>query len=334
MKEIEKHFSRQEFRRVSADEVGEIRYPARAAETYAQDLLGGLDVELISGRGFRVVVDYGYSAASLVLPLVLGELGVEAIAARAYVREQRVAPAGRDLDPAEDARRLVEAAGADLGVALDPSAERLRIVDEQARVVAPEVALLLFERLVAGNGSRGKLAFPVTVTSQVDRLAEGTGFEVERTPASLEGLTSAAARDGVVFAGSATGGFVFPDFLPGYDGVASLCKLLELLAPVGRPLSELVDELPRPHVVHRTLRCPWALKGTVMRVLTEQMKDKRMDTPDGLKLAENGGWVQVLPDPAEPVVHIYAEGESDEESERLEREISERVEAIIAGGEG
>jgi mannose-1-phosphate guanylyltransferase/phosphomannomutase len=95
-----------------------------------------------------------------------------------------------------------------------------------------------------------------------------------------------------------------------------------------------VDELPRPHVVHRTLRCPWALKGTVMRVLTEQMKDKRMDTPDGLKLAENGGWVQVLPDPAEPVVHIYAEGESDEESERLEREISERVEAIIAGGEG
>jgi mannose-1-phosphate guanylyltransferase / phosphomannomutase len=333
MKEVEKHFSRQEFRRVSSDDVGEIRYPARAAETYAQDLLATLDVELIRSRGFRVVVDYGYSAASLVLPLVLGELGVEAIAARAYVREQRVASTGRELDPAEDARRLVEAAGADLGIALDSSAERIRIVDERARVVPPDLALLLFEQLVSRNGRQGKLAFPVTVTSLVDRIAEGTGFEVERTAASLEGLTRAAARDGVVFAGSTTGGFVFPEFVPGYDGVASLCKLLELLAPVERPLSDLVDELPRPHVVHRTLRCPWALKGTVMRVLTERMKDRTVDTLDGLKLSENGGWVQVLPDPAEPVVHVYAEGETDDEAERLEREVSELVESIIESGE-
>ena len=333
MKEVEKHFSRQEFRRVSSDDVGEVRYPARAGETYAQDLLATLDVELIRNRGFRVVVDYGYSAASLVLPLVLGELGVEAIAARAYVREQRVASTGRELDPAEDARRLVEAAGADLGVALDPGAERLRIVDERARVVPPDLALLLFEQLVSRNGRQGKLAFPVTVTSLVDRIAKGTGFEVERTAASLEGLTRAAARDGVVFAGSATGGFVFPDFVPGYDGVASLCKLLELLAPVDRPLSELVDELPRPHLVHRTLRCPWALKGTVMRVLTERLKDRTVDTVDGLKLAENGGWVQVLPDPAEPVVHVYAEGDTDDEAERLEREVSELVESIIESGE-
>ncbi len=209
----------------------------------------------------------------------------------------------------------------------------MRIVDERARVVPPDLALLLFEQLVSRNGRQGTLAFPVTVTSLVDRIAEGTGFEVERTAASLEGLTRAAARDGVVFAGSATGGFVFPDFVPGYDGVASLCKLLELLAPVDRPLSELVDELPRPHVVHRTLRCPWALKGTVMRVLTERLKDRTVDTLDGLKLAENGGWVQVLPDPAEPVVHVYAEGETDDEAERLEREVSELVESIIESGE-
>jgi mannose-1-phosphate guanylyltransferase/phosphomannomutase len=70
-----------------------------------------------------------------------------------------------------------------------------------------------------------------------------------------------------------------------------------------------------------------------MRVLTERMKDRTVDTLDGLKLAENGGWVQVLPDPAEPVVHVYAEGETDDEAERLEREVSELVESIIESGE-
>ena len=64
--------------------MGEIEYPARVRETYASDLLGTLDVDAIKERGFRIVVDYGYSAASLVLPLVLGPLGVEVVAAHAF----------------------------------------------------------------------------------------------------------------------------------------------------------------------------------------------------------------------------------------------------------
>ena len=77
----------------------------------------------------------------------------------------------------------------------------------------------------------------MTVTSQVDQIVKGSGLEVIRTPASLSELTKAAAQDGVIFAGAIGGGYVFPDFLPAYDAMASLCKLLELLAPVEQPLS-------------------------------------------------------------------------------------------------
>ena len=64
--------------------VGEIAYPARVRESYAQDLLDALDGDAIRERGFRIVVDYGYSAASFVLPLVLGPLGVEVVGAHAF----------------------------------------------------------------------------------------------------------------------------------------------------------------------------------------------------------------------------------------------------------
>ena len=133
-----------------------------------------------------------------------------------------------------------------------------------------ELALLLYLRLVSSNGHTGKLAFPVTITREVDRLVEGTGFEIIRTGASLQALTQAAAEDGVVFAGAMGGGYVFPKFLPGYDAVASLANLLELLAPVQKPLSELVAELPAPTLVHRQIPCPWGMKGLVMRVLNER----------------------------------------------------------------
>ena len=329
VKKVENHFGRQDFRRAAADEVGEIRYPANTADEYAQALLATLDGDAIRKRRFRIVVDYSYASASLVLPLVLGPLGVEVISARAYLRERRP-PETEPLDGTlAHAERLIAAVNADFGVVFDPGAERLFLLDENAEEIPPGQALLLFLKLLAGR--KGRVAVPVTVTSLVDELAAASGLEVERTPASLEALTRAAAKDGVVFAGSGSGGFLFPDFLPAYDGVASLCKLLELLAPLEEPVSALAADLPVPAVRHREIRCPWARKGTVMRVLAEEMKGERTDPLDGIKVFFDSGWAQVLPDPAEPLVHVYAEGASEQESRDLEEKFATLVETAIAG---
>jgi mannose-1-phosphate guanylyltransferase/phosphomannomutase len=182
---------------------------------------------------------------------------------------------------------------------------------------------------MGSNGRRGKLAFPITVTSQVEQMVAGSDLEVIRTPASLAELTKAAAQEGVIFAGAVGGGYVFPEFLPAYDAVASLCKLLELLAPVDKPLSALVAELPASTLVHRQIPCPWSLKGTVMRVVTERLRDRKVDLLDGIKVFDERGWAQVLPDPDEPLVHVYAEGRTEDESLELERELHELVEEIM-----
>ncbi|MFL6010977.1 MAG: hypothetical protein ACJ734_04215, partial [Gaiellaceae bacterium] len=328
-KEIEKNYTRGELRRVGFADIGRITYPARIRETYAQDLLANLDVDAIRTRGFRLVVDYGFSAASFVLPQVLGPLGVEAVSAHGFTTERSDPGSALLREAIGQVKQLVPAVGADFGVVLDRAAERLYLVDERGREIPVEQSLLLFLRLIGSNGRRGKLAFPITVTSQVDKLLEGTGLEVVRTPASLADLTKAAAEDGVIFAGAVGGGYVFPEFLPAYDAIASLCKLLELLAPVRRPVSELVAELPSPTLVHRQLPCPWALKGVVMRLLTERLRDRELNLLDGIKVFEERGWAQILPDPDDPLVHIYAEGRTKDDSEALEREYRAMVEAIM-----
>jgi len=331
-KEVEKHFTRGEIRRMAASEVGGASYPARVSETYASDLLSTVDAAKIRARGFRIVVDYGFSAASYVLPLVLGPLGVEVVAAHAFPSDGNAEGHGLAASIGQ-AKRLVSAVSADFGAVFDRAGERLYLIDEQAREVSVEQALLLYLSLIGGgsNGHHGKLAFPVTVTSQVDRLVENTGFEIVRTAASLQALTEAAAQDGVIFAGAVGGGYVFPQFLPGYDAVASLANLLELLAPVERPLSELVGELPRPTLVHRQIPCPWGMKGLVMRILNERWSGRNLDLTDGIKVFEERGWAQALPDPDEPVIHLYAEGESSEVSEELAGELRAIIEDIEQG---
>jgi mannose-1-phosphate guanylyltransferase/phosphomannomutase len=326
-KEIEKHFTRQELRRVPFGDVGSISYPARARESYASDLLADLDIGLIRERGFRIAIDYGYSAGSFVLPLVLGPLGVEAITSHAFESDSGSTP-GRLAETIDQAQRLVAAVNADFGAVFDRSAERIYLIDERGREVRPDQALLLYLKLLGDRGADGKVVVPITATSQVEEVV-GERFEVVRTPATLPELTRGAAGEGVVFAGAPGGGYVFPGFLPAYDAIAALCKLLELLAPVTDPLSKLVAELPRPTLVHRQMQCPWALKGTVMRVLNERYADRDVDTTDGIKIFDDRGWVQVLPDGDEPTIHLYAEGKSPAESEELETELRMLVTDLI-----
>ena len=151
---------------------------------------------------------------------------------------------------------------------------------------------------------------------------------------SLPALMEAATAADVAFAGAIGGGYIFPEFLPAFDALMSLGKLLELLAPSAVPLSEQVagDSL-RARWSTRRCGCPWSLKGTVMRTVTEELQrgdGHDLSLLDGIKVFYKGGWAQILPDADEALFHIYAEGVDSDASERLADGFVGKVRAVIA----
>jgi mannose-1-phosphate guanylyltransferase/phosphomannomutase len=153
---------------------------------------------------------------------------------------------------------------------------------------------------------------------------------VVRTATSPSDLMQAARERDMVLAGDGEGAFVIPDFQPAFDAMAALCKLLELLASTATPVSELVAALPAVNISQRTVPCSWALKGLVMRVLTERLVDRRVDLSDGIKVFENGSWGLVRPDPAEPLLHIVVESPDGQAESPLEQELLALVEEALA----
>ena len=213
-KEVEKHFNRRELRRVPFGDIGNVTYPARVREQYAQDLLTQLDKDAIERRAFRVVVDYGYSASSFVLPLMLGPLGIEAVSAHGFTTES-TSTAFSLRESIGQAKRLVGAIGADLGAVFDRAGDRLFLVDEQGREIPAERTLLLFLRLVGEAGWQGKVAVPVTVTRRVEEIASGYGLEVVRTPAAPAELAKAATARGRRLRGGGRRRVHLPEVPPG-----------------------------------------------------------------------------------------------------------------------
>jgi phosphomannomutase len=68
-----------------------------------------------------------------------------------------------------------------------------------------------------------------------------------------------------------------------------------------------------------------------MRLLNERLADRELDLVDGLKAHDDRGWVQVLPDPYEPVVHLFTEGATDADSVALADELDAEIQAIVQG---
>ena len=138
-----------------------------------------------------------------------------------------------------------------------------------------------------------------------------------------------ASTPGVDFAASQEGGYIFPSFLPAYDAVAAFVKTLGLLSGSGQRLSKVVAALPRVHIAHESVVTPWEQKGLVMRSVVEQMKDRELVLVDGVKVIHDDGWALVIPDPEEPVTHVWAEGSTDIDARVRAQEYSRRIRQLL-----
>ena len=93
-----------------------------------------------------------------------------------------------------------------------------------------------------------------------------------------------------------------------------------LIARTQLTLSEIDARIPAAAVVRRSVPTPWAAKGAVMREVVEHAGTARTDTTDGVKMiSPDGRWVLVIPDPAEAMTHLWAEGTDTADSARLLR---------------
>ncbi|MCK4777781.1 MAG: hypothetical protein KAS39_05330, partial [Actinomycetia bacterium] len=142
-------------------------------------------------------------------------------------------------------------------------------------------------------------------------------------------LMEKAIKRDVVFAGAQGGGFIFPRFLPAYDGIFAFCKLLEYLSKAEIPLSSIVNKLPKVNLANRTVYCPWEKKGSLMRGLIEKHKGKEVVLIDGVKVFTDSSWVLVVPDPDEPVVRVYTEAKTQKIANKEVNEALKLINKII-----
>ena len=316
---LERVFSRQEFRRAFPGEIAELSYPPRIIESYTRELLRCVDMSGVREAELKLVADCAGGTTSLVLPGLLGKIGVEVLTVGNRLDE--VSPTETLAQQRAGLQRvaeLVSSSRAAFGVRFDPVGERIALLDDKGEVVSDDRALLVVLDLVAAERKSGRVALPVTTTRVAEQVCKFHGVQVEWTATSSDALTEAATGDDVILAADGRGGFIVPEFCRTMDGIAAFTRMLGLVARTRLTLSQIDARIPRAHLLRVTMPTPWAAKGGVMRAVVEAAGNHLLDTTDGVRVVdESRGWVLVLPDPAGALTHLWAEGTDDDTAQAL-----------------
>jgi mannose-1-phosphate guanylyltransferase/phosphomannomutase len=334
-RKIENLFFREDFRRTGMDDVGTLDFPSRMLERYTGAFLEALSARALKEAGFRVVIDYAWGNTSIVLPQLLGGLGVDQISLNAYFDAQRVRNFRHDRERhLEQLAAVVQSLEADLGLLIDADGETFTLVDDRGRIVGRNRLFALLTLLIARATPGARIAMPVTVPNALERIAEQNGAEIVRTRSDRRSLMALAEQDGknLAFAGGADYELIFPEFQPAFDGLYGAAKVMELLAAERQRASELIDQLPSWHMASRSVPCPWDRKGLVMRALHDESRNgEGVQMIDGIRISDNGGWVLVLPDASEAAVRVIAESTTDESADRSAADMATHISHLIRG---
>jgi phosphomannomutase len=313
----------------SWDKIGTVTEDTAAASRHIEAVLAipYLDQVKIRARHFKVALDCVRGAGSTIMPELLKRLGCEVVGINLepdgrFPREPE--PTAENLKELE---RLVKESGADIGFAVDPDVDRLALVADGGRAIGEDFTLALAARVVLRHRT-GPLVTNLSTSLVVEDAAREAGVEAVRAPVGEVNVAVRMRELQAPIGGEGNGGVILPEVHLGRDAPIGAALLLQLLVEEGRPLSALVDSLPRYVIVKDKLPRPNASLDTVYGALRAAFPDAAADTQDGLRLAWSDRWVHVRPSGTEPIVRVIAEAPDEAGARELVRRSREPLDAL------
>jgi phosphomannomutase/phosphoglucomutase len=288
-------------------------------------------------RRIRVVCDAGNGCAGPVMHRLLARLNVE-------VHEMFYEPDGafpnHHPDPTVPAnlKHLIDAVQerkADLGIAFDGDSDRIGAVDEHGEVIYGDMLLLIYGREILtrkpGSTIIGEVKCSQLLYDELNRL--GANAIMYRTGHSL--IKAKMKEEHAELAGEMSGHMFFADRYLGYDdALYAACRLIEIVAASGHPLSYQLASLPKlvstPEI---RVDCSDETKfDVVARVAEHFRKTRDIVDIDGVRVKFPEGWGLLRASNTQPVLVMRFEATSEKLLAEYQHEVEAALDAAKSAG--
>ena len=288
-------------------------------------------------RRIKVVADAGNGTAGPVIHRILEKINVEPI--ELFFEMDGHFP-NHHPDPTVPANLAhliakVRETGAALGVAFDGDSDRIGAVDEHGSVIYGDLLLLIYAREILtrkpGATFIGEVKCSQVMYDQIAQLG-GNGI-MYKTGHSL--IKARMKEEHAELAGEMSGHMFFGDRYRGYDdALYAACRLIEIVANSGQPLSAQLAGVPKmvstPEI---RVDCPDELKFDIVARVAEHFKQryKTIDI-DGVRVIFPEGWGLLRASNTQPVLVMRFEASNEQLLKRYQSEVEQALEASRTAG--
>jgi phosphomannomutase/phosphoglucomutase len=292
-------------------------------DRYVADVAGRFTL----ARPMRVAADAGNGVGALVTVPLLEALGAEVTPL--FCDSDGTFP-NHHPDPTvdenlEDLIRTVREGGYDLGVAFDGDADRIGAVDGEGNIVRGDTLLLLYGLdLLEKRGPGQKLIFDVKCSQALPEVFSAAGGEpiMWKTGHSL--IKRKMKETGALLAGELSGHIMIADDYFGFDdALYDACRLIDLVARMERPLSEVVAEFPQyvstPEIrIDVTEERKWEV---VEAAVAHFRSLYDVIDVDGVRVLFGDGWALLRASNTQPVIVARFEARTQERLDGIRAEV-------------
>jgi phosphomannomutase/phosphoglucomutase len=284
------------------------------------------------GRGITVVVDPGSGPACITTQVILTEMGCTVITINGIM--DGTFP-GRLPEPSVDGLKnlaeLVKSSGAAFGVAHDGDADRAVFIDEKGQFVEENKEFALITRQICRE-RKGIIVTPVSTGQVVEIVAREENCSLEYTPVGsiyVARTMRMLIEQGkpVVFGGEGNGGLIFPEHQFCRDGGMTAAMMVHILKSTGKPLSELIGQLPKRYVIKDKINTKTGMH--LLKMIKSHFSKDTLDETDGVKIFRENMWALVRTSGTEPIVRFIIDSDTEEKGIGFHMELKSIIEKMV-----
>jgi phosphomannomutase len=290
-----------------------------------------VDTTVIRKKNFTVVVDAVNSTGGIAVPQLLKKLGV------AKVIEIYCDPTGKFPHNPEplpehltDLSAEVLRNNADLGIIIDPDVDRLAFVNENGDVFGEEYTLVAVADYVLSH-MKGNSVSNLSSTRALRDVTEKHGGKYYASAVGEVNVVKMMKETNAVIGGEGNGGIIFPELHYGRDALVGIALFLTHLAKENRPISHLKASYPNYIISKNKIQLtPEIDVDLILDRLKEKYKNQPINTVDGVKIEFDTEWVHLRKSNTEPIIRIYAEGNTQSVADSLVKKIKSDIKELTS----
>jgi len=224
----------------------------------------------------------------------------------------------------KDLRKKVLEEKADLGVAFDGDADRVRFLDEKAKPISGDISTALLARKFLKKEKGARIIYNLTCSHVVPEEIQEMGGVPIRSRTGHTFIKRLMRKYNAIFGGEISGHYYFRENFYSESGLIALLVMLKILSQSDQPLSQLVSSLTR---YFRTpeINIEMEARSTAIKKLEDKYQDGKIDHLDGLTVEYENWWFNARPSNTEPLLRIVVEAKTKELMEEKKKEILEVI---------